>query len=159
MAQRLARFSVKEEVAGSNPVSPAINQQTAYSNQLSAKKMPRTLKDKLIKLADAFARATYPLTLKFPRIERFGLADQLRRAAVSVTANIVEGSARKTDKELRRFLEIAYASLAEAKYLLSFSKHLGYISEADYEKAYKKGEELSKLLWSFMTKLDTKSTH
>lgn len=121
--------------------------------------MPRTLKDKLINLADAFAKATYPLTLKFPRIERFGLADQLRRAVVSVAANIVEGSARKTDKELRRFLEIAYASLAEAKYLLSFSKHLGYIAEADYEKAYKKGEELSKLLWSFMTKLDTKSKH
>lgn len=62
--------------------------------------------------ADKLARAIYQATTSFPRIETFGLTGQIRRAAVSVVTNIVEGCARCSETEyLRRFLDIAYGSV------------------------------------------------
>lgn len=57
-----------------------------------------------------FADLIYTLTRGFPRDEQFGLTSQMRRAAVSVSSNIAEGSSRLSDKEFARFVEIAYAS-------------------------------------------------
>lgn len=115
--------------------------------------MEEKLKDKIVRLADEFACVVYPLTLKFPKIEQFALASQLRRAVISVAANIIEGIARGGDRELKRFLNIAFASLAETKYLLKFANKQGYICEKDYQRIYEEGEELSKLLWSLITVL------
>jgi len=113
----------------------------------------KSLKEKIIKLSDEIAQQVYPLTYKFPREEKFGLGDQLRRSIVSVPANIIEGSARAGDKELKQFLNIAYSSLKEAKYLLYFAFKQGFIREKDYRIIKIKTDELSKLLYVFLQKL------
>jgi four helix bundle protein len=60
-----------------------------------------------------FAGRVYDFTRPFPADERFGLTSQMRRAAVSISSNIAEGSSRNSDVDFRRFLEIAYGSLME----------------------------------------------
>ena len=60
-----------------------------------------------------FADHIYDATVPFPSEERFGLTNQMRRAAVSISSNIAEGSGRSSDNEFRRFVEIAYGSLME----------------------------------------------
>lgn len=74
--------------------------------------------------ADELAIEVYKATKRFPRDEIYGITSQLRRAALSVPTNIVEGYARKGDKELARFVNIAIGSMAETEYLLDFSKRI-----------------------------------
>jgi len=112
-----------------------------------------SLKEKIIKLSDEIAQQVYPLTYKFPREEKFALGDQLRRSIISVPANIIEGAARAGDKELKQFLNIAYSSLKEAKYLLYFAFKQGFIKEKDYLMIKTKTDELSKLLYVFLERL------
>ena len=64
----------------------------------------------------------------WPADERFAMVAQVRRSALSVAANIVEGSAKRGPKEFRRYLDIALGSLAETEYLLRAGKDLGYLS-------------------------------
>ena len=71
------------------------------------------------------------MTATFPREEQFGLAQQLRRAAVSAVANIAEGQARHGAAEFAHALSIALGSLAEASALLALAADLGYVNEAD----------------------------
>ena len=80
------------------------------------------------KLADDLTVAIYQLTQSFPREELYGLTSQLRRAASSVPANIVEGSARETQKDYLHFLHIARASLSEAQYFLHLASRLNYLT-------------------------------
>ena len=103
--------------------------------------------------ADELAIAVYKITKKFPRDEMYGLTSQLRRAALSVPTNIVEGYARKGDKELARFVNIAIGSLAETEYLLDFSKRLEYINNQDYNNIESIRAEVGKLLWNFYLKV------
>ena len=79
--------------------------------------------------ADELAISIYRATQAFPATEQFGLTSQMRRCAVSVAANIVEGSARETEKDYLRFLVIAFGSVRELEYLLSLAKRLGYLDE------------------------------
>jgi four helix bundle protein len=76
---------------------------------------------------DLFVRLHVLATQQFPKHERFELASQLRRAAYSVPANIVEGFARRHRRERLHFLNIAEASLAEVGYCLHVAARLGYI--------------------------------
>jgi four helix bundle protein len=78
-------------------------------------------------LADQLALAIYQSTKSFPKEEMFGLTSQIRRAAVSVPSNIVEGCARSSQADYARFLEIAYGSLCEVEYQLSLAERLGYL--------------------------------
>lgn len=117
--------------------------------------MGKSLKEKIITLSDELAQQVYPLTYKFPKHEMYALGDQLRRAIVSVPANTIEGSARTGSKELKQFLNIAYASLKEAKYLLYFAYKQNLIEEKDYLSIRPKAEELSKLLYVFVKKLSS----
>jgi len=108
------------------------------------------LQDKLERLSDELAECIYPLTFKFPTEEKFALSDQIRRSSISVPANIIEGLARETDKEKRRFMFIAISSLAELKYLVYFASKRGYIYNSYYNKFKDKADILSKLLGSFI---------
>jgi four helix bundle protein len=76
---------------------------------------------RVFRLADSLAVHIYLATREFPIVERFGLSAQLRRAAVSVACNIVEGSARESTREFRNFLNIAAGSAAEVRYLVDLS--------------------------------------
>jgi len=71
----------------------------------------------------------YQVTAAFPREEAFGLTGQMRRAAVSVPANIAEGAARKSTKELLHFLSVAAGSLSELDTHLEIAGRLGYVAE------------------------------
>ncbi len=73
------------------------------------------------------------LVRTFPADERFELTSQIRRAAYSVPANIVEGVARRSKRDRLRFLNIAEASLAEVGYCLHVARRLGYIDDGVYE--------------------------
>ena len=78
--------------------------------------------------AHKLALEIYGLTEHLPQEERYGLVSQLRRAAVSVAANIVEGHARATPAEFARFLSIGLGSLAEVQCLLLLCRDIGYLS-------------------------------
>lgn len=99
--------------------------------------------------ADVLALLIYKVTAQFPKSEIFSLTSQLRRAALSVPTNIVEGYARNSRKEFKRFLVIALGSLAETKYLLHVAVRLGYLTEQVYKEITKLTDEEGKLLWSF----------
>jgi four helix bundle protein len=88
---------------------------------------------KAFELADELALLTYMETKGFPREEAYGLTSQMRRAAVSVPSNIVEGCARNTEKDYLRFLDDAYGSAKELGYQASLAKRLGLISSDDLE--------------------------
>jgi four helix bundle protein len=105
------------------------------------------------KLADGFARSVYHATKNFPKDEVYGITSQLRRAALSVPTNIVEGYSRRGDRELARFLDIALGSLAEVKYLLHFANSLGYLSDSNYLTLSEEAENVGKKLWVFYQKV------
>ena len=102
--------------------------------------------------ADELAFRIYKLSESFPKTEMFGLTSQIRRAALSIPTNIVEGYGRKSKKELSRFLDISLGSLAEVEYLLGFAERLGYIKHDIFD-SLSIIDEVGKLLWSFQAKL------
>lgn len=95
----------------------------------------------------------YAVTKKFPKTEEYGLTSQIRRAAVSVVLNIVEGHRRAGNKEFLHFLNIARASLTEIEASLEICLGLHYLDEADFVKVDNRVNELSYLLNSFITSL------
>jgi four helix bundle protein len=82
-------------------------------------------------LADEVAFLVYQITSTFPKEELFGLTSQMRRSAVSVPSNIVEGCARDSQADYLRFLNIAFGSLRELNYQLGLSKRLGFLRKND----------------------------
>jgi len=98
--------------------------------------------------ADDFALEVYRATAGFPREEQFGLTSQLRRAALSVPTNVVEGYSRRGDRELARFLDIALGSLGETKYLLHFAMRLTYLEDPAASTLQREAEEIGAMLWA-----------
>jgi four helix bundle protein len=84
-------------------------------------------------LADNIALRIYKLTKKYPKDELYGLISQMRRSAVSVPSNIVEGCARQSQVEYLRFLDIAFGSLRELHYQLTLSERLGFVETQDIQ--------------------------
>ncbi|MGD9974234.1 MAG: four helix bundle protein [Desulfatirhabdiaceae bacterium] len=82
-------------------------------------------------LADEVTLLIYQVTAKFPREEMYGLTSQIRRAAVSVPSNIVEGCSRETQADYLKFLVIAFGSLRELHYQIGLSHRLGFLCEKD----------------------------
>ena len=82
-------------------------------------------------LARQLNKTVYQLTSRFPACESYGLTNQLRRACVSVSSNIAEGSGRNSDKDFAHFLEQAYGSLMEVASQLYLAMDLTYIQAAD----------------------------
>ncbi len=89
-------------------------------------------------------QAIYRLTRKFPREELFAMTSQIRRASISVSSNIAEGSGRNSDKDFVHFLEQAYGSLMEvaSAFYLAFDE--GYVKEGDLELLFDELEKLAK---------------
>jgi four helix bundle protein len=96
-------------------------------------------------LADEIALLIYRLTRAFPKEEIYGITAQMRRAAVSVPSNIVEGCTRESRVEFVRFLEIAFGSLRELQYQFSISLRLGYLDNKDASECIAKIKETDKV--------------
>jgi four helix bundle protein len=103
-------------------------------------------KIKAWQFADKLAVDVYKDTANFPKTELWGLVSQMRRAAVSVPANIVEGSARKHEKEYVQFLYVAMSSLAEVGYYIKFAREIGYLTPKGHEELSSAQEQTAKTL-------------
>ena len=95
----------------------------------------------------------YKVTKEFPREEKFGITQQMRRAVISIIANIAEGNKRKSDKDFGHFLNISEGSLEEVKCYLILSKDLGYLDENNYQKLFDLSEEIGRMLQGFIKTL------
>lgn len=93
-------------------------------------------------------KSIYGLTSNFPKNEVFGLSSQMQRAAVSIPSNIAEGQVRGSDKEFKRFLQIALASSAELETQIIIAKELRYLAEEDYNITIQALNELAKQIRS-----------
>lgn len=96
--------------------------------------------------ANEFADLVYKVTRSFPDDERFGLTNQMRRAAVSVSSNIAEGSARSSRTDNARFVEIATGSLFEVVAQGFISRRQGFLTEPDFKTLYATADELGRML-------------
>lgn len=101
---------------------------------------------KVFELADRLAIHIYRETVSFPEAELYGLRSQIRRAAVSIPCNIVEGCARSTQAEYSRFLEVAYGSARELQYQIGLSARLGYLDEKSAKRLDDESTALAKAL-------------
>ena len=95
---------------------------------------------------------------KFPSEERYALCDQLRRAAISVPSNIVEGLSRTSDKEKHNFLNIAYGSLMETMCQLDISADLGYITNEELKHVEDESVELICMMKGMMRNLTSEKS-
>jgi four helix bundle protein len=96
--------------------------------------------------ADELALMVYSATSSFPADERFGLTNQMRRAAVWIASNIVEGCARSTEKDYLWFLDMAYGSARELAYQTTIAVRLKYLRKDVFQTLQSKAVETSKVL-------------
>jgi four helix bundle protein len=93
-----------------------------------------------------FADVVYTTTRHFPADERFGLTNQMRRAAVSISSNIAEGSGRISRKDFARFVEIATGSLFEVVSQAYIGRNQGFLTDEQFETLYVSAEEQGRML-------------
>ena len=101
----------------------------------------------------------YRFTQDFPSEERYGLTAQMRRATVSIAANITEGHQRKSKSEFRQFLNIAHASLEEVKYYLLLAQNLDYLSDAHCQHCTTLADEIGRMLNGLRTHIQRELHH
>ena len=112
--------------------------------------MPRDFKKlEIWKDSHSFILYIYKITTSFPQTEQFGIVQQLRRAAVSISSNIAEGCGRNTNRDLIRFIFIAYGSLKECESLIVISYDLSYLKQKDFSSLNDKADVLGKKLYKF----------
>lgn len=100
--------------------------------------------------AHTLALLVYKTTKSFPVEERIGLTSQIRRAVISISSNIAEGSGRYTDKDKLHFLAIARGSLFEVRSQIALAEGLKYVSKENFDILDNKCEELLKQLNAFI---------
>ena len=116
-------------------------------------KPAKTFKDLVVwQKAHQFVLATYSLTAGFPRGEIYCLTSQMRRAAISIPANIAEGFKKRGGNDKIRFLNFAQGSLEECRYYLILTQDLGYSSAAEMAASL---EEVSKLLGAYASAIES----
>lgn len=94
----------------------------------------------------------YSLSLRFPKDEIHGAVSQLRRAALSVALNYTEGFARKSRAVNRNFADIAYGSVQESKYIVSFAVRQGWSTDADVKGLLENLDEVGRMLWGILAR-------
>ena len=95
----------------------------------------------------------YALTRTFPDDERFGLTSQMRRAAVSISSNIAEGSGRPSDVEFARFIEYSYSSLMEVVSQAAVARLQQFMPVQSYDSLYQRSDEIARMLSGFRSTL------
>ncbi|GAA4271437.1 four helix bundle protein [Aquimarina gracilis] len=100
-----------------------------------------------------FCSKIYSTTSKFPESEKFGITNQLRRAAVSIPSNIAEGSSRKSNKDFSRFLQITLGSAYEIETQLLISYDLSFINKEELDSLSKELEAIIKMTSKFNSTL------
>lgn len=103
-------------------------------------------------------KTIFSLTAQFPKSEIYGLTSQIRRAAISIPANIAEGQARHTTQQFIQFLGIA-GSLAELETLTILAESLNYINNSDSEKVLLDCAEINKMLFGLSKVLTVKTSN
>ena len=96
--------------------------------------------------AIAFADIVYQFTRNFPSEERFGLTNQMRRAAVSISSNLAEGRSRSSKADYARFVEIATGSVFEVVSQATIGRNQGFLTPAEYQQLYEAAEKQSRML-------------
>jgi four helix bundle protein len=104
------------------------------------------------------AAEVYTITRTFPSDERFGLTAQVRKAVISISSNVAEGSGRATTKDLLNFLSTARGSLRETESLLLVSARLGYASESELQSTLELAHRVGQMLTALRSRLEKKST-
>lgn len=107
---------------------------------------------RVFELADEIVILIYQVTRRFSKDEIYGMTSQMRRAAISVPSNIVEGCARESQAEYLRFLEIAFGSLRELHYQCNLSNRLGYLDHG-FQTLDSKIQETEKVLGALIRSL------
>ena len=107
---------------------------------------------KAIELADD----VYRLTREFPDYEKFGLANQMRRSAVSISSNIAEGSGRGSGKDFARFIEIAYGSTMELVSQIHIAQRQEFIPVEDARELYRQADEVARMLSGLKSSIQKK---
>jgi four helix bundle protein len=95
----------------------------------------------------------YRTTADFPKEEMYGLTSQMRRAAMSIPANIAEGCGKNSDTELARYMQISMGSASELEYHLLLAKDLNFMDAATYDQLNNATIEVKKMLASFITRI------
>ncbi len=99
---------------------------------------------------------SYRLVESFPKFENYGLGNQLRRAAVSVPANIAEGNGRRSSRTYLHHLSISYGSLMELETHLMIAGELGYISEPEIKEVLERTAEIGRMLNALIERLEVR---
>ena len=105
-----------------------------------------------------FVATIYKATAEFPKEEKFGLTSQIRRAAVSVPANIAEGAARQSSKEFAHFLAIAQGSASELETELLIAERLGYFEMDVHKEMYNELNTIARMIVGLSQHLKRKET-
>ncbi|MCK8827028.1 four helix bundle protein [Natroniella acetigena] len=108
---------------------------------------------KVFKKSHSLVVELYKTTTDFPKEEKYGLVSQIRRAASSINANLMEGSHRRTMGEYKQFIGIARGSIGELKYHILLAKDLDYISKDNYFKFREQIQEVSRMLTGLLNSL------
>ena len=115
--------------------------------------MENTFHQKLQEEIDDYVALVYSVTKKFPKDEIYGLTSQFRRASLSVALNYIEGFARQRKTVDKLFLEIAYGSLKESKYLVDFSLTQGYLDKKDHFILAEGADKIGAMLYGIIKKI------
>lgn len=115
---------------------------------------------KVYQKAYAISLEVYKESGSFPKEEKFGITDQLRRAATSICANIAEGYGRQlaSDANFKRFLVMSRASCQEMSVWLDYCKDLGFIGQDSYKIWQQEYVEISKMLFAFIKSLESRNS-
>jgi len=103
--------------------------------------------------AHLLALSIYKTAAGFPKTEIYGIVSQMRRAAVSIPANIAEGCGRGSQAELKRFMQIALGSATELEYQILLARDLGYINQDEHDRLIENICEIKRMLTIYHQKL------